>query len=309
MTSDQHPSCTSQNDLINLHPHANMSGATANPNDFITALFSSLHSASPNGLGAAASATSAAPTSTAASRAPANSDPPVRGSALESAGLKPLLITLHCMFPHVLLPALDVLDRRLVVRRNLGRSSSAARPEVANAGSGVYDAAGVESGSEPGVHPNGPVPAQPGAAYYVRSSQLRRRGGGGLDGDTAAMHHEVRLRAWNCSCAGFAFAALGSDGEDAAARRRGQERESRGPNRGADGPSDASGCGDSMSPPASPRGRPRGFGGLRRTGNAPVPLCKHLLACYLLENWPMIAEAAPGLMHGDEAAGWAAGWR
>ncbi|KAI9747887.1 MAG: hypothetical protein M1815_003808 [Lichina confinis] len=84
---------------------------------------------------------------------------------------KQLFVTLHCIFPNDLLPALDLLDRSHVTR---------------------FDCDGGA------------------ALYYVRSTQTSRsRGqrGGGVA--AAPHHHEVRLTAWNCSCPAFALAAFG----------------------------------------------------------------------------------------------------
>ncbi|EPS27422.1 hypothetical protein PDE_02365 [Penicillium oxalicum 114-2] len=46
--------------------------------------------------------------------APAGSNVFSRLSPTQLAQVKPLLLTLHCLFPNDVLPALDILDRRLV---------------------------------------------------------------------------------------------------------------------------------------------------------------------------------------------------
>lgn len=82
-----------------------------------------------------------------------------------------LLITLHCVWPKDFLPALDLLDRRLVTSFEVeGRT----------------------------------------ALYYVRSTQISRaRYHGASATATSSSHYEVRSSAWNCSCPAFAFAAFG----------------------------------------------------------------------------------------------------
>ncbi|KAJ6186315.1 hypothetical protein N7519_007616 [Penicillium mononematosum] len=90
-----------------------------------------------------------------------------------SKTLKPLMLTLHCLFPNDFLPALDILDRKLV--RRIVRSDHAS-PETAQ-----EDIFIVISASVP--------PSLPG------SSTSQEKG------------YEVRLRAWNCSCPTFTLSA------------------------------------------------------------------------------------------------------
>ncbi len=112
--------------------------------------------------------------------------------------------------------------------------------------------------------------------YYVRSSQrprgYKRGNKEGLEGSTS---YEVRLKAWNCTCAAFAFAAFNSS-----APRLAQEEE-------------AEKGGDEMR-----------FGGLLR--GEEVPVCKHLLACVLAERMGGYVEEK--VVGREEMAGWAAGW-
>ncbi|OCK86616.1 uncharacterized protein K441DRAFT_691607 [Cenococcum geophilum 1.58] len=273
---------------------------------------------------------------------------------------KNLLLTLHVLFPHELLPALDLLDRHLVTRLRIHtrasrsdvsaaagsktttntststapapratspseqRSSTDAAPSIVHtasqdanaspnshvsglirtAGAPAQDAetagdSGVEgvAGEDAAPRPRGAVPRSPELAcgsapvdagpyvYYVRSAQRRTsRYGTSID---ATSSYEVRLRAWNCSCPAFAFAAfpasvVGTEGEAGAALDEGEQ------------------------------GRDTGagwkFGGVGLGGGTP-PVCKHLLACVLGE-W---CELFKGFVEErdvsvEEAAGWAAGW-
>lgn len=152
------------------------------------------------------------------------------------------------------------------------------------------------AGEDAAPRPRGAVPRSPELAcgsapvdagpyvYYVRSAQRRTsRYGTSVD---ATSSYEVRLRAWNCSCPAFAFAAfpasvVGTEGEAEAALDEEQERDT---------------------------GAGWKFGGVGLGGGTP-PVCKHLLACVLGE-W---CELFKGFIEErdvsvEEAAGWAAGW-
>jgi len=152
------------------------------------------------------------------------------------------------------------------------------------------------AGEDAAPRPRGAVPRNPELAcgsapvdagpyvYYVRSAQRRTsRYGTSID---ATSSYEVRLRAWNCSCPAFAFAAfpasvVGMEGEAEAALDEEQERDI---------------------------GAGWKFGGVGLGGGTP-PVCKHLLACVLGE-W---CELFKGFIEErdvsvEEAAGWAAGW-
>ncbi|KAI9886076.1 MAG: hypothetical protein M1823_002149 [Watsoniomyces obsoletus] len=101
-------------------------------------------------------------------------------------GLSPpdrqLVVTLHCIFPHQLLPALDLLDRRLVTRF-------------------------VLNDDENGGH-SAHVASTPPVIFYVHSTQNasargRSHGASWLMPTT----YEVRLTAWSCTCPGFILTA------------------------------------------------------------------------------------------------------
>ena len=208
-------------------------------------------------------------------------------SAAAPAELKSLLLTLHALFPHELLPALDLLDRRLLTRL-IPRTAAAA------------ELAGTES-----------APTEIGdrnaAVYYVQSAALAPS----ADADGAAAErgfrgrgrprrndaelgagsrkYEVRLRAWNCSCPAFTFAAFGGGA------------------RGAAGEGTEVGVGEGGGQGEWVWGGDGSFGGLRRGGEAPV--CKHLLACVLVERCGVLGGFVEERVVGwDEMAGWAARW-
>ena len=92
-----------------------------------------------------------------------------------------LLLSLHCLLPSLLLPALDLLDRRLVSRVVLAPLSSSS------------------SADHHQQRRQQPV-------YYVHSAARSR----GKSAQTTPRAYEVRTRSWNCTCASFTFAAFGS---------------------------------------------------------------------------------------------------
>ena len=95
---------------------------------------------------------------------------------------KQLFVTLHCIFPNEFLPALDLLDRRLVTRLIPGKAADAPRGAA------------------------GSVRPRSSGAYYVRSSQPPSRSRYLSSSRTS---YEVRVKAWNCTCPAFAFSAFG----------------------------------------------------------------------------------------------------
>ncbi|KAH7046641.1 hypothetical protein B0J12DRAFT_134030 [Macrophomina phaseolina] len=126
--------------------------------------------------------------------------------------------------------------------------------------------------------------------------------------------YEVRLAAWSCSCPAFAFAAFPANLREPSPEPAGMHADggegvasqvAAGADAGAGGGSNASYSGEDV-------WEEFGFGGLRRGGGLGMvpPVCKHLLACLLVERAPAlfgecVKERAVGV---DEAAAWAAGW-
>ncbi|ORX99815.1 hypothetical protein BCR34DRAFT_592802 [Clohesyomyces aquaticus] len=266
--------------------------------------------------------------------APASSENPLI-SAPES--VRKQILALHVLFPNELLPALDLLDRRLVTRLLVhepdAREDEGAGDEdrdgdngrAENAETGRVDAAQdpdpalrnvtVEaqedgmSASAPtraehtyrgklGTHSDGTdtLMSEPGVQlalpytdstqahtiYYVRSAQPRSsRYTSSYDTTTS---YEVRLNAWNCSCPAFAFSAFPATSTS------------------------------TVIPPPSPSSFTEGkhtewcFGGLSLGSGIP-PVCKHLLACVLVERGGYFEKCVlERRVCGAEAAGWAAGW-
>jgi len=109
------------------------------------------------------------------------------GNSLKNANdeTKKILLTFHVLYPNEFLPALDLLDRRLLTRFTI-------RPTQAEAET-----------SSTAQQPSNPTPL-----YFVRTAQQPRTTTTSRSYDPLATHYEVRPTAWNCSCAAFAFAAF-----------------------------------------------------------------------------------------------------
>ncbi|KAH9845253.1 SWIM zinc finger protein [Teratosphaeria destructans] len=183
-----------------------------------------------------------------------------------TAETKDLFLTLHILFQHELLPALDLLDRGLVTRlrsqtdRNLSTTEETTRL---------------------GLSP----------AYYVRSAQRQATPRGGNSGSRYwnadhphATYYEVRLEPWSCSCPAFAFSAFPSTSADTTAEQEAV---------------------DHVESNVNPHGWE--MGGLSL--GSEVPICKHLLACVLVEHGNAFSDMVEERMVSmEELAGQAAGW-
>lgn len=291
---------------------------------------------------------------------------------LASEATKKQLLALHVLVPNEFLPALDLLDRRLVtrfwIRDHSGGDASSAVAPVENVGDTSFTmelrsrghiseneeaAQSIDDDTERGgevSNPNSPRATGPidpdtemmdamppisqleeslhplwddkeglhikseeedlaaqystrkakedkkgkDTVYYVRSAQQRSsRFSASYDSTTT---YEVRLTAWNCSCPAFAFAAFPSTYSDPPVPAHEPHNEQ-------------SGDGNVV---LDIRKRQKdaawSFGGVSLGPGTP-PVCKHLLACVLVERCAMFA----GFLEEkevsvDEAAGWAAGW-
>ncbi|KAF2660880.1 hypothetical protein K491DRAFT_701425 [Lophiostoma macrostomum CBS 122681] len=244
--------------------------------------------------------------------------------------VKKQLLTLHVLFPNEFLPALDLLDRHLVtrfrIRRNPDLEEEPHRPRNSSgashgieleaaasreSGNGattetskdaahlpqIRDAAETGTGAPQRIqNHSGDAHAKEEAdtVYYVRSAQQRSsRYGSSIDSSAS---YEVRLRAWNCSCPAFAFSAFPSTHPEPRALEVAFDDALR-------GIVDAVG-GDMQ----GEREEAWSFGGAG-LGTGMPPVCKHLLACVLVERCPIFSGFVEGRdVSVEEAAGWAAGW-
>jgi hypothetical protein len=207
-----------------------------------------------------------------------------------------LLTTLHVLFPPpMLLQALDLLDRGLITRliendvemleehrageESGEESSQAVFPPQANIylppepGPSNTEASSIagKDGSQGKVN----------SVYQVRSSQppkSRFRDSVAVAGSNI---YTVRLEAWNCSCAAFAYSAVpGGESLGRPWALDGEEEEGLYKLRGIGG----------MGREKEEKGEQWQFGGLSADGHdgKGVPVCKHLVACLLGERWDLL---------------------
>ncbi|KAK3943562.1 Coproporphyrinogen III oxidase [Diplogelasinospora grovesii] len=253
-------------------------------------------------------------------------DSPSNALKLVPPSHRHLIVTLHVLFPGLLLPALDLLDRGLVQRI------------VVVVDDELFSGISTSKHSEPGAA-GGEPKTRRGAAnlknrrggsgnnssffYLVRSAaQLSSSAGGhrrhrskSRDGqhghgpgktDAGGRMYMVRLGAWNCTCAAFAFAAFPPEPTPTTviAQEQGQQQ----PPPGQQESSTKEGAvgedrkviqqegvetetemetEEKMEKGASEE-EEWSFGGytldVNISGTAP-PVCKHLLACLLADRW------------------------
>ncbi|XXH05226.1 hypothetical protein Hte_011651 [Hypoxylon texense] len=204
---------------------------------------------------------------------------------------RPLFTTLYALYPLILLPALDLLDRRLATRVFVGphrqqqdttaKSETGAKSDL-QLGLVCDDDKDGNKEEEEGEVAAGNYSSTPrsNSYYIVRSAQQQqtRRHGWGSNASPSGLLYVVRLDAWNCTCAAFAFAAFPREDNQqhsyviepasSKARKRGMKKEGR-----VEGQSEKWEFG-ALS-----------IDGREGSGIAGVPCCKHLLACLLAERW------------------------
>lgn len=175
--------------------------------------------------------------------------------------------------------ALDLLDRRLI------RRYVSTLPPSMLAGEAFVEPSPSPVQHDPGLRGRTVV-------YYVRSSQ-RGRHHAASRRDVVGTSYEVRTRAWNCTCPAFALAAFAGRSPRGLSRDNDERLEclESGQEWNDD---DNTGCDERL-------------GGLALAGD--VPICKHLLACVLVERGRGLDEYVETTAMGKaEMAGWAAGW-
>lgn len=252
---------------------------------------------------------------------------------------KNLLTTLHFLFPHELLPALDLLDRKLVnyfitTTTTSSTTSSSSIPNPPQPPSTPYLPASATLPANPAPDVNqSPSASTTDEVFYVQSASAVTGTGTNPKSkrrpprayNPAGTHYEVRLRAWNCGCPAFANSVLsclygGSQTSDSGGG--GAVPDGDGDSHG-DCNVDVSGAGDegevsAAVGAATPAATVQQFGGsLARestgtgtsTGNG-IPICKHILAAYLGSQVPGLfgQGVVTKRISREEAAGWAGGW-
>jgi hypothetical protein len=229
---------------------------------------------------------------------------------------KHLLQTLHVLYPNEFLPALDLLDRHLITR--LVIKSPQDPTTLPNPASEVSEMQETETviPLSPSHQAEGKLPSSPPTTtdrrqeriprrhktciYYVRSAQPQKPsyipgGNTGRTYDALSTHYEVRPLAWNCSCPAFSFAAFPAITED-------------------DGDAIQTGVVEGRREEMVARGGETSeddwgwrFGGLSLGRGAPV--CKHLLACVLVERCEAFVSCVEERsVSVEEVAGLCAGW-
>ncbi|KAI0974717.1 hypothetical protein F4678DRAFT_348197 [Xylaria arbuscula] len=273
--------------------------ALPTPRDLLTSLISSLSSIP---IPDTAPTTTNPVPSHGASNHQASASSSVNPFRLIPPAYRPLLTTLHVIYPSTLLPALDLLDRRLVTRVIL-KQDTAQHPRH------------IQTGYNHNIDPDLDIPigegnshitqkqevSRPAALYHlVRSAQPqshRRQ----HSTSTGGQSYVVRLESWNCTCAAFAFSAFpplpspifSSSPGDTVSRYEISPAAKGGDAKPGyvDGTKGSENTGQNWE-----------FGGLSadgRDGTGGVSCCKHLLACVLAEKW----DAVLGMYIEDRAVG------
>ncbi|KAK3070905.1 hypothetical protein LTR53_009613 [Teratosphaeriaceae sp. CCFEE 6253] len=211
--------------------------------------------------------------------------PPTANPLADTADTKQLLVTLHVLFHNELSSALDLLDRGLVTRLILRMSNfSKDQPAMSDDSHKESDARHQPNGRP---RSNGRTTdtsaARTPSVYLVRSAQPQQssRSTASRFRNEPTTYREVRLDAWSCSCPAFTFSAF---------------------------PATHTATPGVISSIKHAQGTASwSFGGLSRGSDMPV--CKHLLACVLVEHGGMFAHMAEErTVSAGEMAGWAAGW-
>ncbi|KAI1187695.1 hypothetical protein F5B17DRAFT_304787 [Nemania serpens] len=278
-----------------------MTATLPTPRDLLTSLISSLPSIPlPNNNTTKTTATTTLPPSHRSSNQHTNQTPPSNPFKLIPPAYRPILATLHVLYPSTLLPALDLLDRRLVTR-------------VIQTLDTTQQDTNIQTDQAPEIPSHQPTAqaetkdGQPGEAkpppllfHLVRSAQPpshRRHHQPQAPSSTSGQTYIVRLASWNCTCAAFAFSAfpplptfsstLSSTPASASGYRISFALTSASGD--AAEPQDTNAVETDETADESWE-----FGGLSadgRDGAAGVPCCKHLLACVLAERWGAVLGA------------------
>ncbi|KAL2001126.1 hypothetical protein VTN02DRAFT_2212 [Thermoascus thermophilus] len=206
-------------------------------------------------------------------------------SSSQLSKVKPLMLTLHCLFPNELLLALDILDRRLVRRLTVENADD----------ENIFNASNTTKGRGTVLHAQSQqndttwqrrTAEEEEQLFFVRSTSATSSGRShaGIE-----KNYEVRLQAWNCTCPAFALSVL-----------QGME------------------LSDDVEPSLCQNDAEDGQGDCRFGGTLTrdcftkyPPVCKHLLACILVAWCPALFGGGmedQGRVNAEELAGWCAGW-
>lgn len=210
----------------------------------------------------------------------------------ELTRVKPIMLTLHCLFPNDLLPALDILDRGLV--RRFVRADNV---DTMITVSGHEQTVTTEDQSTLQDSGSCVDPIPPIEDMFLVTSATAASPYSAATPSTSTTYeqvkgYEVRLHAWNCTCPTFALSAF----RDLTLR--------------LDSSAERHSCTEMLhdqGPVVYP------FGGTLNcaTDRDSPPVCKHILACVLFARCPGLFGAEGGgkrVVSMEELAGWCAGW-
>ena len=205
-------------------------------------------------------------------------------------------MTLHFLFPHEVLPALDLLDRKLVTRLLITSTVQASSSIASSSGGAEIKSDGKKEDEEAAPKVDREVffvqsaSATSTTMSSSRSSRYRKAY------NPCNVHYEVRLQAWNCSCPAFAFAAFRS--LSLSTKR----------NHGSTIDNNK----DDHVPNMKVMGAKRDwhFGGTVTRPGAGAPVCKHILAAVLGREAPNLfgEGVTTRQVSREEGAGWVGGW-
>ncbi|KAL4796182.1 hypothetical protein BDV19DRAFT_361677 [Aspergillus venezuelensis] len=249
------------------------------------------------------------------------------------ANIKPLMLTLHCIFPNEFLLALDILDRGLVRRVNIDedgdedvdkgpddlKSAAETQIEGLTLNTRKEDFFFVTSASTIPT-PSSSKPKTPSSKSLYPASQavsgpeeLQNEIQSIKDKQWQEKGYEVRLQAWNCTCAPFALSAfldlgpepLLSSPPSSDTLSRSSSPESL-PIHGQDQPrkkgdhntpthDEKSAEADTSGPTTNSNTPAYSFGGtLPLHAESAPPVCKHILACLLAAICPGLGSGSGG---------------
>lgn len=232
-----------------------------------------------------------------------------------------ILMTLHVLFPNELLPALDLLDRDLVTRYKIQSSSPATttseapldgvtnphgepRTETASDETAPANQSGKRSTTTAAAAATTTTPI-----YYVRSAQSTSNNAHSKryrDPMATSTHYEVRPLAWSCSCPAFTFAAFPF--QSTSSHQSSHQTSHNSSHQYHHNFPRQSSTSDSQPHTETAKSKIPWFAGGLSTGQE-VPICKHLLACTLVEQTGLFgAFVREREVNFEEMVGWAAGW-
>ncbi|KIW67927.1 hypothetical protein PV04_03906 [Phialophora macrospora] len=209
-------------------------------------------------------------------------------STSETNQARAIFLTLHMLFPHELLPALDLLDRRLVTK--LIFEPFVPKPDnCAEAADREEQPAKVAETEDPAFSS-----AASHEIFYVQSasasasekSTMSRYRSRYPKASMPSAYYEVQLDSWNCTCPAFSVSAFQCLDLGSSADAREQEDLGATTARGWE------------------------FGGTDTLKLGRVPSCKHILAAVLVKTAPRLFKDCfkDRVVTKEEIVAWGSGW-